>query len=79
MALIAAHLNSGVILVVTVYSDRYIISFFPHLHSTRLLEVFFFFLILWSLKPISVRPTVVLSRTCDVNNNVRNNDCAACC
>ena len=33
MALIAAHLNAGIILVVTVYSDRYIISFFPHLHT----------------------------------------------
>ena len=30
MALIAAHLNAGVILVVTVYSDRYVISLFPH-------------------------------------------------
>ena len=29
MALIAAHLNAGVILVVTVY----IISLFPHLHT----------------------------------------------
>ena len=32
MALIAAHLNAGIILVVTV-SDRYIISLFPHLHT----------------------------------------------
>ena len=31
MALIAAHLNAGVILVVTVY-DRHILSLFPHLH-----------------------------------------------
>ena len=30
MALIAAHLNAGIILVVTV---RYIISLFPHLHT----------------------------------------------
>ena len=33
MALIAAHLNAGVILVMTVYSDRYILSLFPHLHT----------------------------------------------
>ena len=33
MALIAAHLNAGIILVVTVYSDRYIISLFPHLYT----------------------------------------------
>ena len=34
MALIAAHLNAEVMLVVTVYSDRYIISLFPHpLHN----------------------------------------------
>ena len=37
MALIAAHLNAGIILVVTVYrSDRYIISLFtpsPHLQT----------------------------------------------
>ena len=29
MALIAAHLNEGIVLVVTVYSDRYIISLSP--------------------------------------------------
>ena len=33
MALIAAYLNAGVILVVTAYTDRYIISLFPHLHT----------------------------------------------
>ena len=33
MAFIADHLNAGVILVVTVYSDRYIITLFPHLHT----------------------------------------------
>ena len=33
VALLHAHLNAGVILMVTVYSDRYIISLFPHLHS----------------------------------------------
>ena len=33
MALIAAHLNAGIILVVTVYSDRCIISLFPHLYT----------------------------------------------
>ena len=32
MALIAAHLNAGIILVV-MCSDRYIISFSPHLHT----------------------------------------------
>ena len=32
MALIAVHLNAGVILVVTV-SNKYIISLFPHLHT----------------------------------------------
>ena len=39
MALIAAHLNAGVILVVTVYSDRYLISLSPHLHGSSLLPV----------------------------------------
>ena len=38
MTLIAAHLNAGVILVVTV-CDRYIISLFPHLHTPPLLPV----------------------------------------
>ena len=33
MALIAAHLNAGIILVVTVYNDRDIISLSPHLHT----------------------------------------------
>ena len=33
MVLIDTHLNAGVILVVTVYSDRYIISLSPHLHT----------------------------------------------
>ena len=33
MALIAAHPNAGIILVVTVYSDRYILSLSPHLHT----------------------------------------------
>ena len=33
MALIAAHVNAEVILVVTVYSDKYIISLSPHLHT----------------------------------------------
>ena len=39
MALIAAHLNAEVILVVTVYSDRYIISLFPHLHTSIVQEL----------------------------------------
>ena len=39
MALIAAHLNAGVILVVTVYSDRYIISLFPHLDCPSLISL----------------------------------------
>ena len=36
MALIVAHLNAGIILVVTVSlsSDRYIISLSPHLHTS---------------------------------------------
>ena len=33
MALIAAHLNAEVIVAVTVYSDRYIISLSPHHHT----------------------------------------------
>ena len=33
MAFIAAHLNAGDILVVTVCSDRYIIPLFPHLRT----------------------------------------------
>ena len=33
MALIAAHLNAGIILMVTVYSDRYIISLSSHLRT----------------------------------------------
>ena len=33
MALIAAHVNAEVILVVTVYSDRYIISLVTNLHT----------------------------------------------
>ena len=33
MALIAAHLNVGVILVVTVYSVKNIVPLFPHLGS----------------------------------------------
>ena len=33
MALIAAHLNAGIILVVAVYSDRYIVSLSSHLHA----------------------------------------------
>ena len=33
MAHIAAHFNAEVILVVTVYSDRYIISLSPHFHT----------------------------------------------
>ena len=33
MALIAAHRNAEVVLVVTVYSNRYIIFLLPHLHT----------------------------------------------
>ena len=33
VALIAAHLTAEVILVITVYTDRYIISFSPHRHT----------------------------------------------
>ena len=36
MALIAAHLNAEVILVVT--GDRYIISLYPHLHTPFLIS-----------------------------------------
>ena len=31
--LLGAHLNAGVIVVVTVYGERYIFSLFPHLHT----------------------------------------------
>ena len=40
MALIAAHLNAEVILVVTSVSDRYIISLFPNLHTPSPLPPF---------------------------------------
>ena len=49
----------------------------PALYQPVSRKLFLYF-ILWSLKPISVRATVVLSRACGVKNNVRNNR-AACC